>query len=405
MWSVPNRTKLEAFTCTGRKSLQSQEQDKSARTAQVKGAAVPRKIAWFFLMTALLLEGRAKAQCGNGASFAVCPVADRIYVNTDKRLAALRLSDGSIIWQIDLPPREDSYTATAARKDVVVVWAGFPGTGIYAFDAKTARPLWHIETSSYGVISAGPYFVFSDAEHWEALTAVEERTGQRVWHHSGSRPTRGGVAFLDSNDRTIVTELFAIDSKSDQILQRWPKAWEVSAAAITDKFVVIGNRYSGPKEASLAVYSLPNYELAWVKTDALKGELGGLAVASDRIFAAIYPPEWQFLHPGEVQLELLEAASGKPIWNKTISSIALLGSPVGLAEGVAIFSTVESTNSRMVQGFDATTGQLKWTVRTDHRIDGVTCVGSSCYVGGEIGEVLAVDVQTGAQRWYRIPTE
>lgn len=364
---------------------------------------MPRKIAWFFLMTALLLEGRAKAQCKNGASFTVCPVANRIYINTDKRLGALRLSDGSILWQIALPPREESYAATAATTDAVGVWAGFPATGIYAFDANTGRPAWRINTSSYGMIAVGRYFVFSDAEHWEALTAVEERTGKRVWHHSGSRPTRGGVDFLDFNDRTIVTELFAIDINSGQILKRWPRGWAVSGAAVTDKFVVIGNRYSGPKEASLAVYSLPNYELRWVKTDALKGELGGLAVDSDRIFAAIYPSEWQFLHPGDVQFELLEAASGKPIWTKKVNCSGLLGSPVGLTQGVAVFTTAESANSRTVQGFDAANGQLKWTVRTDHRIDGVTCAGGTCYLGGELGEVLAIDVQTGAQRWYRIP--
>lgn len=356
-------------------------------------------------MTALLLEGRAKAQCGNGANFTVCPVADRIYINTDKRLGALRLSDGSILWQIDLPPREESYTATAATKDVVAVWAGFPDTGIYAFDAKTGRPAWRINTSSYGITAVGPYFVFSDAEHWEALTAVDDKTRKRIWHHSGSRPTRGGVSMLVAGDEEILTELFAINGHSGQILKRWPRAWVVSAGALSDKFVAIGTHDARRKTNKVAAYSLPGYEMLWVRDNAEGRQVEAIATDSDHVLVASSPWDAESFSPGEIRLEVLKASSGDAIWTKTINSSGPLASPVGLSQGIAVFATGESANSRIVQGFDAATGQLKWTVRTDQRIDGVTCVGSSCYVGGEIGEVLAIDVQTGAQRWYRVSTQ
>ena len=317
----------------------------------------------------------------------------------------LRPSDGSILWQIDLPPREESYAATSATKDVVAVWAGFPATGIYAFDANTGKPLWQIDTSSYGVVAAGRYFVFSDAEHWEALTAVDDRTGKRIWHHSGNRPTRGGVSLLVAADEGILTELFAIDGHSGQILRRWPGAWGVSAAVLSDKFVTVGTRYAEQKTNKIAVYSLPSYEMRWVRDTPEGKEVAGIAADASHVFAAVYPREWQFFHPGQVQLELLKASSGETIWTKTIESGELLPSPVGLSQGVAVFTTAESANSRTVQGFDAATGLLEWTVRTDRRIDGVTCAESNCYIGGEIGEVLAVDVHTGAKRWYRITTQ
>jgi outer membrane protein assembly factor BamB len=366
---------------------------------------VPRKIVWFFLVTALLLEGRAKAQCGHGASFTVCPVADRIYINTDQRLGALRLSDGSVQWQIDLPPREENYAATVATSDVVAVWAGFPDTGIYAFDANTGRPAWRINTSSYGMTAVGRYFVFSDAEHWEALTAVDDRTGKRIWHHSGSRPTRGGVILLVAADQEILTELFAIDGDSGQILRRWPRAWEVSAAALSAKFVAIGTRDAGRKTNKVAAYSLPNYEMLWVRDNAEGGQVEAIATDSDHVLVASRPWDTESFSPGEIRLELLKASSGEAIWTKTISSAGPLASPVGLSQGVAVFATGETPNSGMVQGFDAASGQLKWTVRTDHRIYGVTCAGGTCYLGGELGEVLAIDVHTGAQRRYRIPTQ
>ena len=362
-----------------------------------------RLSAFLGLIAVLSSRAIAKGQCQTGANFTVCPGVDRLYINTDKRLGALRLSDGSMLWQIDLPPREESYAAASATKDVVAVWAGFPDTGIYAFDANTGRTAWRINTSSYGMTAVGHCFVFSDAEHWEALTAVDDRAGKRIWHHSGSSPTRGGVILLVAAEEGILTELFAIDGHSGQILKRWPRAWAVSAAASSDKFVAIGTRDAGRKTNKIAAYSLPGYEMLWVKDNAERRQVEAIATDSDHVLVASRPWDTESFSPGEIRLEFLKARSGDAIWTKTISSSGPLGSPVGLSQGVAVFATGESANSRIVQGFDAATGQLKWTVRTDHRLYGVSCAGAACYLDGELGEVLAIDVQTGAQRWYRIP--
>jgi outer membrane protein assembly factor BamB len=370
---------------------------------------MPRRTSPIFLEIAALLSlpRLCEAQCQRVFTSTICPAADRIYINTEKKLAALRLSDGSIEWQVKISETEaeEDFTGTAATANTVAVFVGVLGARIYAFDPKTGATSWHIQTSSGDLISVGPYFVFSDREHWEALTAVDDRTGKRIWHHSGSRPTRGGVAFRASSERAIVTDRFAIDASLGKILRRWPPAWEVYAAAIGEKFVAIGTSNAGPNTNKLAVYSLPDYAPVWVKDSPQGREIAGVAVDSDHVFAAVNPTGWQFLHPGQIELELLAVTSGEPIWTKTISSGGPLASPVGLSHGVAVFATDETATSDMVQGFDATTGQLRWTVRTDHRIDGITCMGSTCYVAGEIGEVLAVDAETGAQRWYRIPTQ
>ena len=354
----------------------------------------------------LFLPSLSEAQCQRIFTSTICPATDRIYVNNAKALAALRLSDGKLQWQVDIPETEaeEDFTGTAATENMVSVFVGVLGARIYAFDAKTGATSWHIQTSSRDLISTGHYFVFNDREHWEALTAVDESTGKRIWHHSGNRPS-GEVAFRASSERAIVTDRFAIEASSGEILRRWPPAWEVSAAAIGERFIAIGTSYAGRKMNKLALYSLPDYAPVWVKDDPQGREIAGVAVDSDHVFAAVNPAGWQFLHPGQIELELLAVPSGDAIWTKTISSSGPLASPVGLTQGVAVFTTTESANSRTVQGFDAATGQLKWTVRTDHSIDGVTCAGATCYLGGEIGEVLAIDVRTGAQRWYRIPAE
>lgn len=369
-----------------------------------------KKRPWIFSAAAmaLLLPLLSQAQCLKIFTSTICPAADRIYINTEKKLGALRLSDGGVEWQVDIPETEaeEDFTGAAATANTVVVFVGVLGARIYAFDPKTGATSWHIQTSSGDLISVGHYFVFSDREHWEALTAVDDRTGKRIWHHSGRRPARGEVAFRASSERVIVTDRFAIDALSGQILKRWPPAWEVSAAAIVEKFVAIGTSYAGPKMNKLAVYLLPDYAPVWVKDSPQGREIAGVAVDSDHVFAAVNPTGWQFLHPGQIELELLAASSGEPMWTKTISSGGPLASPVGLSQGVAVFATDETTTSDMVQGFDATTGQLKWTVHTDHKLMGdVVCAGSSCYIDAEPGQVLAVDGRTGAQRWYRIPTQ
>src|SRR5258708_1922093 len=92
------------------------------------------------------LAAHAKAQCFNGDDFAVCPAKDSIYLLNDKSLGAMSISEKQIKWQIELPrERDESFLGPVATPDTVVVYAGFPDTHIYAFDASTGRPIWNLE--------------------------------------------------------------------------------------------------------------------------------------------------------------------------------------------------------------------------------------------------------------------
>jgi outer membrane protein assembly factor BamB len=332
-----------------------------------------------------------------------------MYVNDDgdSTLTSLSLSRGTVKWHIALPKSESEFNGPVATVDTVAVWSGFPGTEIDAFTAAIGKPSWRIETSSGSLAALGHHIFLSDAEHSEALTAVDDRTGKRVWHHSGNARTFGGVELFDAGDGGILTDKFAIDAYSGQILRRWPRHWDVSAAVLADKFAVIGIAWVGDEPTKLVAYSVPGYGMLWVKDDPRKGEIRGLVTDANRIFAALYP-DASFLEPGEVALEMLDASSGKTIWTRTIRSASMLYGPVGLAQGVSVFVTGDSADSSVVQGFDAATGASKWTVHANERLVGeVLCVDVNCYIEAIASpvHVLVINVQTGKQSWIRIPTQ
>ncbi len=191
----------------------------------------------------LSFDATARGQCLRGPDFAICPTADVMYVNDngDSTLTALSLSGGVVKWHILLPKSDSDFDGPVATLDTVGVWSGIPNTRVDGFDAATGKQLWTIETSADDMAALGRYIFANDAEHWEGLTALDERTGKRVWHHSGTRLSQANrVRFYASDGRTLLTNLFAIDTHSGLILARWPLRREVSAGVLGDKFAVIG---------------------------------------------------------------------------------------------------------------------------------------------------------------------
>ena len=363
----------------------------------------------FGVLGLLIAFSNVRAQCLTGAHFAVCPGADTIYVNNDKVLGALSLSTGALKWRRGLPKVDAGFLDPVVTASTVAIWEGFPDTRIYAFDASTGGPSWSLATSADDMTALGHYIFFNDAAHWEGLVALDDRTGKHAWQHSASEPPRAGrVRFLASDSHTLLTNLFVADGDSGRVLARWPKRWAVSAAAFGDKFVAIGTEYAGPNSTKLAAYSVPGYRMLWTTSDPERWVIEGVACDTEHILVASYPQESVLFSPGKLRLELVEASSGRAVWSKTFEAAGLLPAPIALLQGVAIVVTRDSANSSMVQGFDALSGQLKWTARTDHKLAGqVVCANSKCYVGGDIdvAEALAVNVQTGEQFWFRIATQ
>lgn len=362
----------------------------------------------FAVLGILILAGRAEAQCMGGLDFTYCPSVDTMYLHNEKYLGALTVSENKIKWQTELPHEiEEDFNGPVATAENVVIYAGAPLTRIRAFNAVTGKPSWRIETSSGDVVSAGPYFLYADITHWEGINAVDGRTGKIVWHHGGRKP--GDIQFYALSKRVSLTNIFAIDANTGQVMKRWPKDWDISAATFAGPFIAIGTRYGGLEHYKLAIYSRSPYQMlwsrrdtTWKKSDPQERLIAGVAGDATNLLAATYEDEPS--HPGHATLECISTASGKTIWSKDITAnYMLLSSPVALSQGLAIFVMADSRNTSVVEAFDASTGEQKWIIHTDRRLtDGPVCDDRHCYMGAISHEVLAIDVQSGAQSWFSL---
>jgi outer membrane protein assembly factor BamB len=366
----------------------------------------------FLIALAILLPvASAKAQCISGDDFAICPAKDTIYLLDSTSLGALSLSERKTKWRIKLPHEtEESFLGPVATEDSVVIYAGVPLTRVYAFDASTGKPSWRVEASSDEWISAGAYILFGDREHWEGVSALDGKTGKTVWHHTAGRP--GDIAFLALSGHLILTNLFAIDAYSGQVLKRWPKDWDISAMSFAGPNLAIGTRYGGLGASKLAIYSWPGFQMLWSRRDDTWSKsnprvirIAGIDGDAKNLLVASY--DAAFFSRGHATLEEFITSTGKRVWSKNIAcDYMLLTSPIALAQGLPIFAMADTENSGVVEAFDAATGKQKWIAHTDQRLTGgPICDGQYCYFGSLSHEVLSIDVQSGAQSWLALPKE
>ena len=345
----------------------------------------------------ILSASRGQAQCLNGFNYAICAEADTIFLQDQKTLGAVRISDGAVLWDTVLPQSSVNFNGPVATPDSVVIYAGFPDTHIDAFDPVTGQHTWHLETSSRDLDSFGSYILMNDPQYWDGLTALEGRTGKKVWHHPANPPRSTNPS--GSPGHILLTKQHAIDADTGQVLQDWPKHWYVSVAAFVGNLSVIGT-----SDGQLAAYS-PSYTRLWTKNDPKRRKVSGISGDHDAILVASY--DVYDLEPGHATLELMSATSGRTSWSKEIDCPGmLLPSSVALVQGVAVFAMQDSRNSSIVQAFEAATGQQKWVVHTERKLDGdIVCISGHCFIGAFPGEVLMLDAQSGAASWLAVPKQ
>ena len=386
---------------------------------------ISRKIIAIFAVHALVMAAlKADAQCETAHTYAVCPEFDTIYVENCVRepssLAAFRLSTGELKWRAAAPEGTVLQCDVAATADVIALSAAplsVTPNGwkvgddnakmVQGWDARTGELNWEIRSGEiYRLVSAGPYF-FAGRKNPEGMIVIESEAGKIGW-----KPPSASGDFLDlynAKDGVLLTSGYAAETYSGQILKYWPLEWDVSAAAFAGRRVVVGTDSVKAGTTKLAAYSLPTFQMEWVREDARKRDFAALAADADYVVAAIYPDRDSYRLPGNMEVQARASSSGKLLWSKTIRC-AFLGesssSPVGLVSGLAIVSTLdEGRLSSTLQAFDVGTGRRKWTLDLKNAYAGVTCADEYCYLAGVAGKVVQVDVRSGAQRWYRIPTQ
>jgi outer membrane protein assembly factor BamB len=365
-----------------------------------------------------VMTAKTNAQCKIAYTYALCPTADTIYVvNTPRHpsvIAAFEVSTGKLKWSTVFPEARDVQSDLAPTADVVAF--AFANTlrpygsnrdeGIEALDARTGKLAWVNSAPNSWLASAGPY-ILTGSEKPEGMIVIDGRTGKVV--RKLPSDARGNVDVYGWKGRVLLTDLYAVDLDTGAVLKEWPSDGGVSSAAFAGEQVVIGTDSVMTGRSKLAAYSLPSFQMAWVRENPGKRYLAALAGDADRIVAAIYPDRDSERLPGNMEVQVLNSSSGTLLWSKTFRSESLdfdPPPPVGLTSRVAVVSTLdEGRGSSTLQAFDVATGRERWQLHLKTVYEGVICADAYCYVAGVGGKVLSVDVHTGAQRWYRISTQ
>ena len=116
---------------------------------------------------------------------------DGVVVGTSRGAVTALASDGAVIWTF----RPDGgFSGSVAYSDDVV-YAGSVGGGLYAIDARTGNPLWHVNSAH--PVTAGPVVapsgtIFAGSDKIYGVTA----DGQVRWKDSTLMPGDSGLTVL-----------------------------------------------------------------------------------------------------------------------------------------------------------------------------------------------------------------
>ncbi len=120
--------------------------------------------------------------------------ADGVVVGTSRGAVTAIASDGAVIWTFQ---PDGGFSGSVAYYDDVV-YAGSAGGGVYAIDARTGSPIWHVNFTR--AVTAGPLVapsgaIFAGAGKTLGITA----DGQLRWKNSSLKPGDAGLIVLGSD--------------------------------------------------------------------------------------------------------------------------------------------------------------------------------------------------------------
>jgi len=246
--------------------------------------------------------------------------------SADKKVYALRVSDGAYVWAF---PTQDIVSAAPAV-DAGTVYFASEDRSIYAVDADTGRLRWKFSSGSPfvapPVVQDALVFVSNDDG---GLFALSQATGELVWRFAAGSAITGavtieeGVVYFGSYDQNV----YALDEEKGTLVWSHPVADYVKVPLIVDR---------------------------------------------GRVFATL--PE---------EIFALDAHTGNPLWHVK-NGRTLIGAPLLLGEQLWILGT-----GNMI-AFDANTGAVIQEVPTTETgvYTGLSSNGREIYVGFFDGQLL-----------------
>jgi outer membrane protein assembly factor BamB len=230
-----------------------------------------------------------------------------VYFGGGSTIAAVRVSDGSLIWKTAIPTDYDRSSDAPALNNGVI-YAGV-GNYIVALNANSGAIIWKSQLGGH-VISIGPPAVGS------------------------------GIVSIGTNDNNI----YALNEGDGSLRWQYPTGGWDTAESASSPTIVAGVVYIGSNGNSVLALDAGSGSVIWHATVS-SGVLSMLRVADGMVFVS-----------GTGSIVALNAANGAQIWQYYTS--ASMENTAAVGDGLVIAGGLESSK---LYALNESTGTLQWT--------------------------------------------
>ncbi len=319
-------------------------------------------------------------------------VGDLLYCGTDTgRFLAARISDGEVVWQVQLQGTTHGIHGSPAIVGDFVYIGAYDGT-VYAFERSSGLLLWRYklgyQVGSSPAVVPGWGVVFSAHEESPDgggfVVSLDARTGQEIWRtHTDAHP-HSSVAVDVERRRVFVGDnlgnLYALDAVHggyewrQRLLENGKTDIKTTPTVLLDRGLVVFGAWSGK------VYALSEAtgETVWAH------ETGGQIMAS-----TAYLPSRGLLYAATPtgKLVAIDARDGHEVWSFD-AGIPLYSSPAVSGDARAVVFGGADGNIFAVR---AESGLLLWKLPLGSSVTGSpTLVGNRVYVTASKGSLWAL---------------
>lgn len=320
-------------------------------------------------------------------------VGQTLYCGTDTgRFVAVRIDDGSIVWQIQLTPTSHGIHGSPAIVDDVVYIGAYDGT-LYAFERKTGLLLWR-HRRGYQVGSSPavvPQWGIVYSAHEESpngggfVLALDARSGAQVWESRTEAHPHSSVAVDVTRETVFVGDnrgiLYAFDARRGGL--RWKRELDsqdgkadikTTPMVMADRGLVVVGAWSG----KVVALQEGTGETAW------EHATGGRIMGST---ARLPSAGTIFIGSPAGELFAIDDATGVTKWTFHVGA-SIMSSPAVSGDGRAVVFGASDGN---VYALRADSGEKLWSIHLGGRVSGSpTLVGDRIYVTSDRGGLWAL---------------
>lgn len=292
---------------------------------------------------------------GNGISSRAPAFENGIFylANGNKELCAINAVDGAIIWSKAI--LASSYSPLA---DNGVVYIGTRSGKVYALDGVSGNEIWSYDTDVSGSNSVDMYSsptihngVLYIGTSTQKIIGLDINNGQLVWSffidkdavYSNPAIANGKVILTSFGSKGI---LYAVN------VQDSAEAWRVNVDEYMADPATDANNVFLHTDDALEAYDLTDGSLAWSYA------IGGSNVGSAITTAPLVEGGKVYFGGREGKMKCLDAATGSLLWDYSVSSGVVHGSPA-LADGLLYFTGTHFDNK--IYALKASDGTEVWT--------------------------------------------